>query len=141
MLPLPVNQSGSFNTKIMKKKLISLLIISISVFAVIEYNNEYLKDSRRKCKVLDKVQSRGGYRSGEHFYLILKEERKIVFSLIVSPATYSQAEIGSSIYFKLRQFDIKQTTKENVIYVFCYLFFGFLSLVLVLLIIIIYTEP
>jgi len=60
---------------------------------------------------------------------VLKEERGIVFDLIVSPAAFSQSKIGDTKYVSLREMDIKQTPIENLIYVFAYIIFGGISLV------------
>lgn len=78
----------------------------------------------RKCLVIDKLKTSGTYRYSGKFYLILKEERGIKFDLEVSPATYSQSKIGQSKYFNLRNMDIKQTLKENIIYFFGQVIFG-----------------
>jgi hypothetical protein len=70
----------------------------------------------RNCIILNKVMSPAGYKHSSNFYLILKEEQGIVFDQIVAPSTYTQHEIGDKIRFDLRNFDIKQTHKENIIF-------------------------
>ncbi len=90
--------------------IIGILLTSISIYN--SCNNDYMEFKERKCIVLNKLVIDGGKYS-DNFYLVLKEERGIIFDLIVSPSTYSQADSGEIIYFNLRQFDIKQTTKEN----------------------------
>ncbi len=107
----------------------SLILSGIAIIAVwymFINDGEYMKFKIRHCTVIDKLQSNGSYENSGNFYLVLKEERGIVFDIIVSPATYSQAKIGSSISFDLRNFDIKQTQKENVLY-----FFGDVVVVLI----------
>lgn len=72
----------------------------------------------RNCVVVDKIQSNGTYKHDGNFYLVLREERGIVFDIIVDAATYTQAKKDKIITFNLRQFDIKQTPKENILYFF-----------------------
>lgn len=88
-------------------------IFFITLFYKLTYNNDYLIYKSRKCIVLDKLESEGSYKRFSYFYLILKEERGILFDLIVSPSTYSQSNKGDIVYFNLRQKDIKQTSKED----------------------------
>lgn len=85
------------------------------IFGILCYTNDYMEYKDRKCVVLDKLITS---RRSTDFWLVLKEERGIVFDLIVSPATYSQASVGETIHFNIRQMDIKQTTKDNIIYFF-----------------------
>lgn len=92
-------------------------VLSITA-AVIHFNNDYMTFKERECLVIDKMTTTGGYKSSGRFYLVLKEDRGIIFDQIVSPATFSQAGISEKITFDLRQFDIKQTLRENVIYFF-----------------------
>ena len=101
--------------------------ISLIIFGIIYYNNDYMEFKDRKCVVLDKMTTTGGYKSSGHFYLVLKEERGIVFDLIVSPATFSKSKIGDTKYFNLRQFEIKQTPMNNVIYFFGSVIFGVIA--------------
>lgn len=104
-------------------------IISIIIFGIIYCNNDYMEFKKRKCIVLDKMTTTGGYKSSGRFYLILKEERGIVFDIIVSPSTFSQSKIGDIKYFNLRQLEIKQTSMNNVIYFFCPILFGTIGIV------------
>lgn len=67
--------------------------------------HEYGHFKERHCVVLDKLQSSGRY-SGT-FYLVMKEDRGIVFDLSVQPSTYSQVKVGQTVVFRLRDFDIK----------------------------------
>lgn len=113
----------------LKQTLTKIGIVATIIFGVICYNNDYMEYKDRKCIVLDKLTSPSGRRNSGDFYLVLKEERGIVFDLRVSPATYSQSKIGKIKYFSLRQFDIKQTAMNNVIYWFGTVFFGILSFV------------
>ena len=96
--------------------LISIVIISVTVYNF--FNNDYMTDKNRDCVVVDKIQSNGSYKHDGNFYLVLREERGIIFDLIVDAATYTQAKIGQNITFSLRQFDIVQTPKENILYFF-----------------------
>lgn len=93
-------------------------LIAMTTFIIIHTNNYYMEYKDRKCVVLDKLTTNGGYKSSGNFYLVLKEERGIKFDIIVSPTTYSQAKKNEIIHFNLRQFDIKQTSRENIIYFF-----------------------
>lgn len=86
----------------------------------------------RKCIVLDKLVSQGSYKRSGEFYLILKEEKGLVFDLIVSPSTFSQSHIGDRIYFRLRDFDIRQTYFNNLIYFILPAVIGPLSILLLL---------
>lgn len=101
--------------------------ISLIIFGIIYYNNDYMDFKVRKCIVMDKMTTTGGSRSSGAFYLVLKEERGIVFDLIVSPATFSQSKMGDTKYFNLRELEIKQTPMNNAIYFFGYVFFGALA--------------
>ncbi len=64
----------------------------------------------------------GEMSSGKHpsyrHILILKEEHDRLFDIEVSPTTYFQAIEGGVMYFNLREFDIKQTSKNNILYFF-----------------------
>lgn len=107
----------------MKKYPITIIgLIFMVTFIVISINNDYLEYKTRTCLVLDKLSTPGGYKSSGHFYLVLKEERGIVFDLIVSPATYSQSYKGEIVHFNLRQMDIRQTPRENIIFFFGQIF-------------------
>lgn len=104
----------------MKTKIILysvIVVINVLYFAIF-YNNEYMRFRERKCIVLDKLPTPDGYKRSSRLYLILKEERGIVFDQMVSPATFSQHKKDDIIYFDLRNMDIEQTTKDNVIYFF-----------------------
>ena len=103
--------------------------ISLIIFGIIYYNNDYMEFKDRKCIVLDKMTTTGSYKSSGHFYLVLKEERGIVFDLIVSPATFSKAKNGDIKYFNLRQLEIKQTPMNNAIYFFGSVIFGVIGFV------------
>lgn len=100
----------------LKSFIVTLFLISITYH--FSSNNEYLKYKNTKCIVLDKIQTRPGYKSSAMFYLILKEEKNRVFELSVSPATFSQSKIGDKVNFNLREMDIKQTRKDNFIFFF-----------------------
>jgi hypothetical protein len=93
-------------------------ILCLIIFGIISYNDDYMKEKIRRCIVLDKITQSGGYRSSGHFYLVLKEERGMVFDIIVSPSTFSQSNIGDTKYFELRQFDIRPTAVDNLTYFF-----------------------
>ena len=91
-------------------------IIATIIFCAIQYNNDYMEFKDRKCTVLDKVQTPGGYKTPGRFYLVLRDERGIVFDMPVAVSTYSQAIKGSTMYFNVRQLEIKQSSSENLIY-------------------------
>lgn len=97
---------------------ITFTLIWITFLVYIIATNDYTKYKDRKCLVLDKMTTTGGYKSSGQFYLVLREERGILFDIIVSPSTFSQTQIGETAIFNLRQFDIKQTIRENVLYFF-----------------------
>jgi hypothetical protein len=115
--------------KYLKQTMTKIGIVATIIFGIIYYNNDYMEFKDRKCIVLDKMTTTGGYKSSGHFYLVLKEERGIVFDLIVSPATFSQSKIGDTKYFNLRQLEIKQTPMNNAIYFFGPAIFGVIGFV------------
>jgi hypothetical protein len=110
--------------KVMKKYFTNTFtvigIIFTLIFVIIWQNNDYLAYRERECVVIDKLQTIGS----ESFILVMQEDRGIIFDRIVSPATYSQLEEGNTAIFDLRDFDINQTTKNNLIYVFGQFMFG-----------------
>lgn len=110
--------------KYLKQTITKIGIVSTIIFGIIYYNNDYMEFKDRKCIVLDKMTTTGSYKSSGCFYLVLKEERGIVFDLIVSPATFSQSKIGDTKYFNLRQLEIKQTPMNNAIYFLGSVIFG-----------------
>lgn len=112
-----------------KQPITQIGIVATIIFGIISYTDDYMEYKDRKCIVLDKLAASGGRKSSGDFYLVLKEEQGIVFDLMVSPATYSQSNIGKTKYFSLRQFDIKQTAMNNLIYWFGSVFFVTLSFV------------
>jgi hypothetical protein len=115
--------------KYLKQTMTKIGIVATIIFGIIYYNNDYMGFKDRKCIVLDKMTTTGGHKSSGHFYLVLKEERGIVFDLIVSPATFSQSKIGDTKYFNLRQLEIKQTPLNNAIYFFGSVIFGVIGFV------------
>lgn len=101
--------------------LITIGLVSLILYTILSINNDYLTYKDRNCVVVDKLEQMSNRRSTHSdFILILKEERGIIFDIIVSPSTYSQSKVGQKIIFNLRQFDIKQTPKENI-YLFGYI--------------------
>ena len=88
-------------------------IISSILFLIIYLNNDYMEVKERKCVILDKMVA---YSISEKYYLILRDERGIEFDLTVRPVTYSRNNIGDKININLKDFDIKQSFKENFIY-------------------------
>lgn len=99
-------------------------IICIVMFSIIHINNDYMQFKVRNCKVIDKLKTDGTRKSSGRFYLVLKEEREILFDIPVSPTTYSQSKIGDMKSFDLRQMDIKQTPFENIVYFIAYVILG-----------------
>lgn len=83
-----------------------------------------MKFKPRKCIVLGQSTIPGTYKYPGQFYLVLREERGIVFDVPVSAATYSQSKNDSTMTFNLRQMDIQQTFRENAIYFFGQIFLG-----------------
>ncbi len=117
-----------------KKQTIKLGLFLILVFGFLFFksiSNDYMHYKIRKCFVLDKLERIG--RNSGNFYLILKEEREIVFDLIVSPATYSQARVGDTLNFNLREFDIKQTSQKNLFYFFSPIILGVILILIIIL--------
>jgi hypothetical protein len=83
-------------------------------FWVLQYHNNYMEYKVRNCVVLDKIQANG---RSDNFYLVVKSEG-IVFDVSVRPHEYSQRKVGGNVNVNLRNFDIRQTPKENLIYFF-----------------------
>ena len=110
--------------KIFKNIDLTIEIFSLTLFLIIYVNNDYMKSKERKCTIVDKLTTSDGYKHSGNFYLVLKEEQGHVFDIIVSPSTYSQSDVGDIKMFNLRQIDIKQTVKENLIYFFGQVIFG-----------------
>lgn len=98
-------------------------IISAVLFLIIHFTNDYMEFKDRECLVLEKVQNE--HRS----YLILKY-KETMFDLTVGPATFYQATTNNIIHFNLRQFDIKQTERDNTIYFFGYIITGIAAFLL-----------
>ena len=123
----------NFKNKAMKEYLKQTMtkigIVATIIVVINYYNNDYMEFKDRKCIVLDKMTTTGGYKSWGDFYLVLKEEKGIVFDLIVSPATFSQSKIGDTKYFNLRQLEIKQTPMNNAIYFLGSVIFGTIGFV------------
>lgn len=117
--------------KYLKQTMTKIGIVATIIFGIIYYNNDYMEFKDRKCIVLDKMTTTGGYKHSGHFYLVLKEERGIVFDLIVSPATFSQSKIADIKYFNLRQLEIRQTPMDKAIYLLDIIFgaIGFTCLI------------
>lgn len=94
-----------------------LFLISLTILLIISFNNDYMSFKDRECLVIDKIQSDGSYKSSVRFYLILKEKSTgINFDLIVNPTTYTLAQKNDIKIFNLRDFDIQQNHKDNIIY-------------------------
>lgn len=109
------------------KSILKIWIVAILIFGIFHYNNDYIKSYNDKYVVLDKINTIGGYMGSTNFYLVLERSDKYVFDTTVSPARFSQVNIGDTINLKLRKIDMNQTMYENIIYVFIYsLVFSFL---------------
>lgn len=104
-------------------------VIFLIIFTIIQVNNDYLEYKVRNCTVVEKLKTSGGYKYSGHFYLVLRDERGINFDLIVSPTTYSQANVNEHISFKLREMDIQQSFNNNLIYFFGYVVSGVIGFV------------
>ena len=103
---------------LLKNSVFILGVVSLIIFTIIQANNDYLEYKVVNCTVIDKLQSSGSYKHHGYFYLVLRDERGVNFDLIVSPATYSQASVNEHISFNLREMDIQQSFKNNLIYFF-----------------------
>lgn len=112
--------------RVFAKTMLSIGLVAAFVCVMFSHaNHDYELRKDRNVAVLDKI-SIGGRSS--HFYLILKEERGIVFDLSVSPATYSQTKVGDRKIFSLRQMQIRQTALGNTLG-FLWILFGSVALV------------
>jgi hypothetical protein len=99
-------------------KLIITGLVFLFITFIIWTNNDYMTYKNERVMVIDKLTTTGGYKTSGHFYLILKTEQNQVFDLSVTPATFSQSQIGDMKTFNLRPFDIKQSPSENALYFF-----------------------
>lgn len=103
---------------LLKNSVFILGVVSLIIFTIIQSNNDYLEYKVVNCTVIDKLQSYGSYKHNGHFYLVLRDERGVNFDIIVSPTAYSQASVNERISFNLREMDIQQSFKNNLIYFF-----------------------
>lgn len=117
----------------MKIHYIVIILFAITSLWIIT-NNTYMDFKIRKCVILNKIITPPGYKQSANLYLVLKEERGIVFDLIVAPATYTQHNVGDTIYFNLRDFDIRQTPRDNVIFFFGQIVMIAITIALIILI-------
>ena len=54
---------GNFFKKYLKQIITKIGIVSTIIFGIIFYNNDYMEFKDRKCIVLDKMTTNGGYKS------------------------------------------------------------------------------
>jgi len=100
-----------------------IIIISF-LFLVIYFNNDYTNFKKEKFTVLDKVYTHGGYKSTDYFYLIVKSDNQEVCTIDVFPHTYLTSKIGSTYYFMIRDYDIRENTKDTIIFVWIEVILG-----------------
>ncbi len=114
---------------------IALFAIFLLGFILLHRSNEYMK--YRLVPVIVKSHVVGRYNS---LNLIVHNSEWGVFDITVSPSTYHNLKDGDKASFKLREMDIRQTARKNLIYffgeafLFCFALVFFLMIFLVNLI-------
>ncbi|EFE4843465.1 hypothetical protein CG521_001770 [Escherichia coli] len=97
--------------------------IAALVFAVIPFiwnsQNTYMETKVIPVEVVELIsgQSTGKYSKLE-FIAVYKDEQGRVFDRRVSPSFYTLLNKGDTIAIEIREMDIKQTTKDNLIWFF-----------------------
>jgi len=94
-------------------------IVSLILFLVLIYSDGYINYMEFKkidCTVMDHVTSQG--KNSTTFFLVLKDPQGRLFDNVVPPTDYSQCKNGKTYTMKLREFDIRQTPKKNILYMF-----------------------
>lgn len=99
------------------------LFIAALVFAIIPFiwnsQNTYMETKVIPVEVVELIsgQSTGKYSKLE-FIAVYKDEQGRVFDRHVSPSFYTLLNKGDTIAIEIREMDIKQTTKDNLIWFF-----------------------
>jgi|GEM_PF-2741144 len=90
-----------------------VILFAISALAAKYFDkyNEYLKYQPVLVKIEGHVV--GQYNS---LYLIVSNKKWGTFDILVSPTTYYKLKKGDKTVFKLREMDIRQTPKKNLIW-------------------------
>lgn len=97
--------------------------ITALVFAIIPFiwnsQNTYMETKVIPVEVVELIsgQSTGKYSKLE-FIAVYKDEQGRVFDRRVSPSFYTLLNKGDTIAIEIREMDIKQTTKDNLIWFF-----------------------
>ncbi|EHH5496264.1 hypothetical protein J7D59_002200 [Escherichia coli] len=97
--------------------------IAALVFSVIPFiwnsQNTYMETKVIPVEVVELIsgQSTGKYSKLE-FIAVYKDEQGRVFDRRVSPSFYTLLNKGDTIAIEIREMDIKQTTKDNLIWFF-----------------------
>ncbi|AWM11822.1 thioredoxin [Escherichia phage vB_EcoM-pJBK] len=97
--------------------------IAALVFAIIPFiwnsQNTYMETKVIPVEVVELIsgQSTGKYSKLE-FIAVYKDEQGRVFDRRVSPSFYTLLNKGDTIAIEIREMDIKQTTKDNLIWFF-----------------------
>ena len=97
--------------------------IAALVFSIIPFiwnsQNTYMETKVIPVEVVELIsgQSTGKYSKLE-FIAVYKDEQGRVFDRRVSPSFYTLLNKGDTIAIEIREMDIKQTTKDNLIWFF-----------------------
>lgn len=97
--------------------------IAALVFVIIPFiwnsQNTYMETKVIPVEVVELIsgQSTGKYSKLE-FIAVYKDEQGRVFDRRVSPSFYTLLNKGDTIAIEIREMDIKQTTKDNLIWFF-----------------------
>ncbi len=97
--------------------------IAALVFAIVPFiwnsQNTYMETKVIPVEVVELIsgQSTGKYSKLE-FIAVYKDEQGRVFDRHVSPSFYTLLNKGDTIAIEIREMDIKQTTKDNLIWFF-----------------------
>jgi len=65
----------------------------------------------RVCIVLDKISI-----SNKLFLILKEQDNNKTFEILASPSLYSTSDKGDILILSLRDFDIKQTMQDNMIF-------------------------
>lgn len=96
-----------------------------------QHNDASIKEKTYACKVLDKMpsiethHSKSGYYMQRYLTLILQTAEGKQFSLDVEPVTFSQSDVGDTLFFTLKgyELDVYNGTPVWVVFRPCLLYF------------------
>jgi len=111
----------------------------IMLLVLLATPQEYLKEKPRKCLVVSKLATEGGYKVSGHFIMVLKElDQNIYFDLTVSPTTYALNNVGDTVIFNLTEHRLKYNGWQDTLGIIRFMLYvsSILAIILGLIIII-----